>query len=227
MTSPALASSRDRLIVLLGPPGAGKGTQARRLAARYVIPHLSTGDMLRQARAEGSELGQRVAAIMDAGKLVSDDIVLALIEERLADGSTASGAIFDGFPRTVAQAEALEAMLARHGRRLDRAVLIDVSDEEVVRRNSGRRMCSSCQRTFHVEFAPPKQEGLCDACGGELVQRSDDLPEKIRARLEAYHREPMVEHYESKGLLRRVAGVGELDEVFARLVRAVDDGDER
>jgi adenylate kinase len=225
---PAPKVDRDRLVILLGPPGAGKGTQAKKLAARYGIPQLSTGDMLRDARARGTELGNKVAAIMDAGHLVSDDIVIALIEEKLADGSTRAGAIFDGFPRTVAQAEALEKMLARYGRHIDRVVLVHVSDDEVVRRNSGRRMCSRCQRTYHVEFAPPKVEGVCDACGGELVQRADDRPEKIRARLEAYHREPMVEHYEGKKLLRRVDGLGALDDVFERLVHAVDaDGDER
>jgi adenylate kinase len=219
---------RDRLVVLLGPPGAGKGTQAKKLAARYDIPQLSTGDMLREARAKGSELGKQVAAIMDAGHLVSDAIVIKLIEERLADGSTRAGAIFDGFPRTVAQAEALEGLLGRHGRHIDRAILVDVADDEVVRRNSGRRMCSRCQRTYHVEFAPPKAAGVCDACGGELVQRADDRPEKIQARLDAYHREPMVEYYAQKKLLRRVDGVGGLDEVFERLARAVDaDGDER
>ncbi len=219
---PAPKPDRDRLVVLLGPPGAGKGTQAKRLAARYGIPQLATGDMLRDARAKGTELGKRVEAVMDAGQLVSDDIVIALIEERLRDGSTGAGAIFDGFPRTVAQAQALEEMLARHGRKLDGVYLVDVSDEEVVRRNSGRRMCSTCQRTYHVEFAPPKVEGVCDACGGELVQRADDRPEKILARLEAYHREPVEQHYDGRGLLRRIDGVGAFDEVFDRLARAVD-----
>ena len=222
MTLGAPRPDRDRLIVLLGPPGAGKGTQAKKLAKRYGIPQLSTGDMLREARAKGSELGKKVAEIMDAGKLVSDDIVIALIEERLGDGSTAAGAIFDGFPRTVAQAEALEKMLAKFGRKIDRAILVDVSDEEVVRRNSGRRICSKCQCTYHVEFAPPKVEGICDVDGGELIQRADDKPEKIRTRLEAYHREPMVEYYAGKKMLRRVVGVGPLDEVFERLADAVD-----
>jgi adenylate kinase len=222
MTLPAPIPDRDRLIVLLGPPGAGKGTQAKRLAARYGVPQLSTGDMLREARAKGSELGKKVAEIMDAGKLVSDDIVIALIEEKLEDPSTRGGAIFDGFPRTVAQADALEAMLAKFGRKIDRAVLVDVSDAEVVRRNSGRRMCETCQRTYHVEFAPPKAEGVCDFDGGKLIQRVDDKPEKIQARLDAYHREPMVEHYAGKQMLRRVEGVGPLDDVFERLARAVD-----
>jgi adenylate kinase len=216
------SATRDRLIVLLGPPGAGKGTQAKRLAAGFGVPQLATGDMLRDARARGTELGQQVAAVMDAGKLVSDEIVIALIEEKLGDASTRGGAIFDGFPRTVAQAQALDAMLARLGRRLESAVLVEVSDDEVVRRNSGRRMCARCQRTFHVEFAPPRTEGVCDACGGELVQRPDDRPEKILARLQAYHREPVAAYYEERGLLRRVDGVGALDEVFERLTRTVD-----
>jgi adenylate kinase len=184
--------------------------------------------MLSEARAKGSELGKQVAAIMDAGHLVSDDIVVKLIEERLADGSTRAGAIFDGFPRTFAQADALNALLAKHGRQIDRAILVDVSDDEVVRRNSGRRTCSRCQRTYHVEFAPPKVEGVCDACGGELVWRADDRPEKIRTRLGAYHAERMVDYYQGKKLLRRVDGIGAQAEVFERLARAVDaDGDER
>jgi adenylate kinase len=225
----ALASvhpDRDRLVVLLGPPGAGKGTQAKKLAGRYGVPQLSTGDMLREARAKGSDLGQQVAAIMDAGKLVSDEIVIALIDERLRDGSTKQGAIFDGFPRTVSQAEALTLMLTKHGRRLDRVVFMDVSDGEVVRRNSGRRMCGKCQRTYHVEFAPPPADRKCGNCGGEIIQRADDMPDKIQARLDAYHRDtaPLVSYYESKRLLRRVDGVGSLDEVFERLAEAIDIG---
>jgi adenylate kinase len=217
---------RDRLLVLIGPPGAGKGTQAKRLSARYGIPQLATGDMLRAARAAGTELGNRVAAVMDAGKLVSDDIVIDLIEDKLRQPETRGGAIFDGFPRTTAQAEALDAMLARHGRKIDRAIMVQVPDAEVERRNVGRRMCSKCQRTYHVDFSPPKVAGVCDVCGGELIQRPDDALDKVRARLGAYHRDtaPVVGYYEGKGVLERVDGLGEQDAVFDRLANAVEMG---
>jgi adenylate kinase len=213
----------DLLVILLGPPGAGKGTQAKRLAAKLQIPQLSTGDMLREARAAGSALGTKVAAIMDAGKLVSDDIVVALIDERLGQESTRNGAIFDGFPRTVGQAESLDQLLAGRGRKLARVILVDVPDVEVVRRNSGRRMCVKCQHTFHLEFAPPKVAGVCDFDGSELIQRADDRSEKIQARLDAYHRDtaPLIGYYDTKGLLRRVDGVGAQDDVFARLASAL------
>jgi adenylate kinase len=216
----------DKLIVLIGPPGAGKGTQAKRLVERYEIPQLATGDMLRAARAAGTELGKQVAAIMDSGKLVSDDIVIALIRERLGDASTREGAIFDGFPRTTAQAAALDNMLATMGRKIARAVLVEVPDAEVERRNVGRRMCATCQRTYHLVFAPPKTEGICDADGGQLIQRADDHVDKVRARLSAYHRDtaPVMEYYDNKGLLARVDGVGEQDQIFSRLSRAIDEG---
>ena len=157
---------------------------------------------------------------------VSDDIVIALIDERLRDPSTRAGAIFDGFPRTVAQAEALDKMLASHGRRIGRAVLVHVSDAEVERRNVGRRTCSKCQRSFHIEFAPPAKPGICDACGGELVQRADDQAEKVRARLQAYHRdtEPVIGYYQGKQLLQRVDGAGTQGAVFDALVRQIDGG---
>jgi adenylate kinase len=224
MALPPVKSDRDRLLVLVGPPGAGKGTQAKKLVARYGIPQLATGDMLRAARAAGSELGKKVAAIMDSGGLVSDDIVIALIEEQLALPSTAKGAIFDGFPRTLAQAEALDALLARSGRKIDRCVQIEVADEEVVTRNVGRRTCLKCGRTYHVKNAPSKVEGTCDECGSELVHRPDDHEDKVRARLAAYHRDTtaVVPYYEQKGLVRKVDGLGALDDVFARLAQAID-----
>ncbi len=224
MELPPVTPDRDRLVVLVGPPGAGKGTQAKRLISRYAIPQLATGDMLRAARAAGSDLGKKVAAIMDAGQLVSDDIVIALIEEQLRLEATRTGAVFDGFPRTVPQAEALERLLARNGRKIDRVVVMQVPDEEVVRRNVGRRTCLKCGRTYHVEFTPPRVNSRCDECGSELIQRTDDREEKVRARLEAYHRDTaaVVPYYENKGLVRRVDGVGPLDDVFARLANAID-----
>jgi adenylate kinase len=219
-----MTTDRDRLLVLAGAPGAGKGTQAKRLVDHYGIPQLATGDMLRAARAAGSELGRRVAAIMDAGQLVSDDIVIALIEEQLRLEATRAGAIFDGFPRTVAQAEALAAMLARFDRKIDRCVMIQVADDEVVRRNVGRRTCLKCGRTYNIDTAPPRNPGRCDGCGSELVQRTDDREEKVRARLEAYHRDtaPVVAWYEKYGLVRRVDGIGALDDITARLRAAID-----
>ncbi|RMH39321.1 MAG: adenylate kinase [Deltaproteobacteria bacterium] len=211
------------ILVLMGPPGAGKGTQAKKLVARYGIPQLSTGDMLRAARKSGSELGQKVAAIMDAGGLVPDDVVIALIEDRLGNPDAAAGAILDGFPRTVAQAEALDAMLARRGKRVDAVLAIDVPDDEVVRRNAGRRSCPVCGATYHVEFKPPRSPGVCDADGTALVQREDDKPDRIRARLEAYHRQtaPVLGYYEPKGIVRSIDGVGDIDAVFDRLVAAI------
>ncbi len=211
------------ILILMGPPGAGKGTQAKKLVDRCGIPQLSTGDMLRAARKSGSELGNRVAAIMDAGELVSDEIVIALIEDKLDGGEAKEGAILDGFPRTTAQAEALDAMLAAKGREVDAVLSIHVSDDDVVRRNSGRRTCPVDGASYHLEFNPPKQAGVCDNDGAALVHRDDDKPEKIRVRLEAYHRDtaPVLSYYAPRGLVKTIDGIGSIDEVFGRLTAAI------
>jgi adenylate kinase len=225
---PAPSAGRaDRIIILMGPPGAGKGTQAKRLVEEFGVPQLSTGDMLRAARVSGSELGRRVAAIMDAGELVADDVVIALIEERLA--AAPDGAVLDGFPRTVRQAEALDDMLTRNGRHVQAVLAIDIPDEVVVRRIAGRRSCGACGAPYHVELRPPQQPDVCDACGhSPLTQREDDKPDRVRARLAAYHRDtaPVLDYYVPRGLVHRVAGTGTVDEVFDQLVGAVGEVEE-
>jgi adenylate kinase len=217
----------DRLLVLIGPPGAGKGTQAKMLSARYDIPQLATGDMLRAARAAGTPLGKEVAAVMDAGKLVSDDIVIRLISEKLRDGSTRRGAIFDGFPRTVAQAEALDRLLAEKRLKLDRVIEFAVDDEALVARLSGRYTCKSCGAMYHDTNRRPKVAGVCDRCGGrDFLRREDDKPEKIRNRLEVYHRQttPLLPYYRDKGLLLTVDGMAAIDQVAGQIDRALGRG---
>jgi len=214
----------DRILILTGPPGAGKGTQAKRLVETYGIPQLSTGDMLRAARSSGSELGERVAGIMDRGELVSDDIVVALIEEQLSQHP--AGAILDGFPRTVGQVEALEAMLGKAGRRVQGVVAIEVPDETVVERIAGRRSCPNCGAIYHLVNKPPAEADVCDVCGtSPLKQRGDDTAEAAKTRVAAYHRDtaPILTHYEPQGLVRRVDGIGTVDEVFGRLSSAIDE----
>jgi adenylate kinase len=205
-------------LVLLGPPGAGKGTQAERIAARYGVPHLSTGDMLREAVAADTEVGRRARAIMDAGRLVPDDVMNRLVAERIAQPDAARGFVLDGFPRTVAQAEALDEMLERRGERLDRVLELAVDDEPLVERISGRFACARCGAGYHDRFKRPKVEGTCDACGGhEFVRREDDTPETVRARLKAYHAQtaPLLPYYRDQGLLAAVDGMAEIDDVTA------------
>ncbi len=211
-------------LILLGPPGAGKGTQAKRLIDRYGIPQISTGDILRAAVREGTELGKTAKQYMDAGELVPDEVVIGIIEERLKEPDCAKGYILDGFPRTVAQADALTDVLARMGQSIDHVVSIEVPDEELVERLTGRRTCRNCGAMYHVKFSPPKKPGVCDKCGGELFQRDDDKEETIRARLKVYQDQtaPLIAYYEKAGLLRRVSGVGTVDEIYERILGVLE-----
>ncbi|MCD6500200.1 MAG: adenylate kinase [Deltaproteobacteria bacterium] len=212
-------------LILLGAPGAGKGSQAAPLKARLGVPHISTGDMLREARRSGTDLGRKAAEYMDSGRLVPDDVVVGLVEERLARPDASKGFILDGFPRTEAQADALMAMLERNGRTVDHVVQLDVPEDVLVARLSGRRSCPKCGRPYHVEFTPPKNDNLCDVCGVELVWREDDRPESVRQRLRTYEEQtaPLISYFRNKGLLRPLDGQGSVDVVLDR-VRAVLGG---
>jgi adenylate kinase len=206
-------------LVLLGPPGSGKGTQGERLQEDFRLPYYATGDILRAAVRDGTQLGTAAKEYMDRGDLVPDEVIVGLIAERVARAEAADGFILDGFPRTIAQAEALDSKMEELGRSLTAAVLIEVSDDEVVRRLGGRRTCVKEGHIFHVEFDPPKNEGICDICGARLEIRDDDKPEVIRHRLEEYHSktEPLVAYYDGEGLLRRVDGSLDPDEVNDRI----------
>ncbi len=206
-------------LVLLGPPGSGKGTQGERLQEDFRLPYYATGDILRTAVREGTELGDEAKGYMDSGDLVPDEVMVGLIAERISRDEASDGFILDGFPRTTAQAEALDSSLQELNRRLTVAVLIDVSDDEVVRRLSGRRTCVKEGHIFHVEFDPPKNDDICDICGARLEIRDDDKPDVIRNRLRTYHdkTEPLVSYYEERGILRRVNGSLDPDEVTDRI----------
>jgi adenylate kinase len=195
-------------LILLGPPGSGKGTQGERLQADFRLPYYASGDILRAAVRDGTALGREAKEYMDRGDLVPDEVIIGLISDRLQGAEAADGFILDGFPRTSGQAEALDAEVQRLGKRLTAAILFEVSDDEVVRRLSGRRTCVKEGHIFHVDFDPPKKEGVCDLCGAKLVIRDDDKPEVVRHRLEEYHAktEPLISYYEDKGILRRVDG---------------------
>jgi adenylate kinase len=212
-------------LILLGPPGAGKGTQATRLIERYEVPQLSTGDMLRAAARAGTPLGLEAKKSMDAGKLVPDAVVIGLIEEALKDASAKKGFILDGFPRTIPQAEALEKMLARLGTPVEQVVSIEVPAEDVVARISGRRSCPKDGSVYHVKFTPPKKEGVCDKCGTALIQRGDDTEDKVRERMRNYvaQTEPLKAWYGKKGVLREVPGVGDPDKIFQGVVAAIEN----
>lgn len=211
------------ILVLLGPPGSGKGTQAKRLISEKGWPQLSTGDMLRSAIAAGTKLGLEAKTFMDKGSLVPDEVVIGLIRERIQAPDCKSGFILDGFPRTIPQAESLDKMLQSANRRVDRAVLFDIEDAELVGRLSGRRTCTKCGSMFHVKFTRPKKDGVCDNCGSALVQRDDDQVAVIEKRLGVYHQQtsPLVQYYEKKGLLKKLDASLPPDTVYGNLGKAL------
>lgn len=208
-------------LILLGGPGAGKGTQAKKLIDKYQIPQISTGDILRAAVKEGTEMGRKAKEYMDAGKLVPDEVVIGIIKDRLAQPDCKKGFILDGFPRTVPQAEALDKVLADMGSKIDHVISIDVDEEELVTRLTGRRTCKNpdCGQMFHIKFNPPKKEGVCDKCGSELYQRDDDNEATVRSRLATYNQatKPLIDYYQAKGLLRPIKGVGSIDDIFNKI----------
>ena len=208
-------------LILLGGPGAGKGTQAKKLIDKYRIPQISTGDILRAAVKDGTEMGKKAKEYMDAGKLVPDEVVIGIIKDRLAQADCKKGFILDGFPRTVPQAEALDKVLTGLGTKIDHVVSIDVDEEALVTRLTGRRTCKNtvCGQMYHLEYSPPKKEGFCDKCGGELYQRDDDNETTVRSRLATYNQatKPLIDYYLRKGLVRHIAGLGGIDDIFGKI----------
>ena len=207
-------------VIMLGPPGAGKGTQASRIADRYDVPHISTGDMFRANLKNGTPLGEEARRYMDAGELVPDDLVVRMVDDRLNWQDAQGGWVLDGFPRTIGQAQSLDQLLGAKDRPIDVVLRFAVDDEEVVERLSGRRVCRECGHIYHVNANPPTQEGVCDECGGELYQRDDDKEEVIRTRLDSYAQdtEPLERFYDDRGQLRDVRATGDIDDVTARVM---------
>ena len=207
-------------IIMLGAPGAGKGTQAKKIAEKYSIPHISTGDIFRANIKNGTELGKKAKTYMDQGLLVPDELVVDLVVDRVNQEDCANGYVLDGFPRTIPQAEALDQALAALGQAMDYAINVEVPDENIVNRMSGRRACLACGATYHIQFNAPKAEGVCDVCGKELVQRADDKPETVLNRLEVYHTQtqPLIDYYTAKGVLKTVDGTVDVPEVFKAII---------
>lgn len=204
---------------MLGAPGAGKGTQAKKIAAKYQIPHISTGDIFRANIKNGTELGNKAKEYMEKGLLVPDELTCDLVVDRIGQEDCKNGYVLDGFPRTIPQAEALKAALEKRGEKMDFAIDVDVPDENIVRRMSGRRACLGCGSTYHIEHIPPKTEGICDVCGGKLVLRDDDAPETVQNRLKVYHEQtqPLLDFYGKEGILKTVDGTLEMEAVFEKI----------
>lgn len=206
-------------IIMLGAPGAGKGTQAKMIAEKYGIPHISTGDIFRANIKEGTELGKEAKSYMDKGALVPDELTVKILLDRVAKDDCKNGYVLDGFPRTIPQAEVLEEALDKLGDKVDYAIDVDVPDENIVRRMGGRRACVTCGATYHIEHVPPKKEGICDKCGSELILRDDDKPETVGKRLKVYHEQtqPLIEFYTKKGILKTVDGTVDMMDVFSAI----------
>ena len=206
-------------LIFLGAPGAGKGTQAKMIAEKYGIPHVSTGDIFRANIKNGTELGMEAKKYMDQGLLVPDELTVRILLDRVAQDDCKNGYVLDGFPRTIPQAEVLDSELTKLGDHIDYAINVDVPDENIVKRMSGRRACLTCGATYHIEHVPPKKEGICDVCGSELVLRDDDKPETVKNRLNVYHEQtqPLIDFYTEKGVLKTVDGTVPMEEVFAAI----------
>ena len=207
-------------IIMLGAPGAGKGTQAKKIADKYGIPHISTGDIFRANIKGGTELGMKAKSYMDQGQLVPDDVTIGMLLDRISEADCADGYVLDGFPRTIPQAESLTKALENRGEKMEYAIDVDVPDADIVSRMSGRRACLACGATYHIVTIPPKQEDICDGCGETLVQRGDDKPETVQKRLTVYHdqTQPLIEYYKQAGMLVTVDGTKDLNDVFADIV---------
>ncbi|MBV1816816.1 adenylate kinase [Anaerosalibacter bizertensis] len=211
-------------LVLLGPPGAGKGTQASAIIKKYNIPHISTGDIFRANIKKGTELGKKAKAYMDKGQLVPDELVVSIVKDRLLEDDCKDGFLLDGFPRTVKQAEALDEELTKMELKLDHVINIDVESDELIKRAVGRRICKNCGATYHIEFNPPKKEEECDVCGGELYQRDDDTEKTVANRIEVYLKEtkPLVDYYTKKGIIFSVDGKQAIEDVFKDIVKSLE-----
>lgn len=212
-------------IIMLGAPGAGKGTQAKKIAAKYGIPHISTGDIFRANIKEGTELGKKAKTYMDQGLLVPDELVVDLVVDRLQQDDCKKGYVLDGFPRTIPQAESLDAALAKVGDKMEYAIDVNVPDENIVNRMGGRRACVGCGATYHIVYNPTKVEGICDACGEKLILRDDDKPETVQKRLGVYHEQtqPLIDYYSKAGILKEVDGTVDMEEVFQNIVQILGE----